>query len=240
MYYKKPSTLLRLAAFVFFAVQCLSSLAQTVAPSLVTAKVDDSFLVSLKGNTPNYVRQQAIDVGPADPGKRADRLMLIIGRSSDQDLALQDYLRTVQDRSSTEYHKFLTPAEFGQRFGISDSDLRAVKDWLRGHGLEVNQVNAGRTAIEFSGTLGQVQEAFHTQIHNYVVGGVPHWANTSDPSIPATLKAVVSGVARLDDFKPHSQIAHGLKGKWDPKQRRAIPNLTGVISGTQYLFVTPG
>jgi len=58
--------------------------------------------------------------------------------------------------------------------------------------------------------VAQVEEAFHTQIHHYLVGGELHMANASDPQIPAALAPVVAGVNSLHDFFKRP-IAHSLK-----------------------------
>jgi hypothetical protein len=61
-------------------------------------------------------------------------------------------------------------------------------------------VGAGRTAVEFSGNVAQVRNAFHTQMHVYAVKGETHFANASDPSIPAALSPVIAGIAALNNF----------------------------------------
>ncbi len=58
--------------------------------------------------------------------------------------------------------------------------------------------------IDFSGTAGQVGEAFHTQIGQLEVNGEAHIANMSDPQIPAALAPVIKGIFSLNDFKPHA------------------------------------
>ena len=65
--------------------------------------------------------------------------------------------------------------------------------------------------IEFSGTAAQVQQAFHTEIHRYTVNGEDHWANASDPQIPAALAPVVAGVNSLHNFpkRPMYRLAGG-------------------------------
>ena len=59
----------------------------------------------------------------------------------------------------------------------------------------------GRNWIGFSGTTGQIKAAFHTEIHRYITGGETHYANASDPAIPAALAPVVSLIRGLDDFR---------------------------------------
>jgi len=54
-------------------------------------------------------------------------------------------------------------------------------DWLTRQGFQEIKVGAGRTAIEFSGSVGQVRNAFHTEIHQLNVTGESRQANLSDP-----------------------------------------------------------
>src|SRR6202043_4280629 len=78
--------------------------------------------------------------------------------------------------------------------------------WLESQGFQVAGVSHGRTTIEFSGTAGQVQNAFRAAIHQFVVNGEEHWANANDPQIPAALAPVVAGVGTLHNFRKKPQI----------------------------------
>ena len=118
-----------------------------------------------------------------------------------QESALHQLLDDQQDAASTAYHKWLRPDECGAQFGPSDHDLQLVTGWLQKHGFQINRVSAGRSVIEFSGVESQVEQAFHTQLHKYLVNGQPHWANASDPAIPAALAPVVVGVWSLHSFR---------------------------------------
>jgi subtilase family serine protease len=192
-------TLLSLAA---------STRAQQIAPRpLITQAVDEGSLVTLKGNTHPLARPQ-FDVGVAAPDEPMRRMLLVLKRSPEQEFALRKLLDDQQDKASPNYHKWLTPDEFGQQFGPADQDLQIVTGWLRSHGLQVNRVTHGRTIIEFTGVESQVEEALHTQIHKYLVNGEEHWANASDPQIPAALAPVVAGVKALNNFPatPHSRL----------------------------------
>ena len=140
------------------------------------------------------------------PAQPLDRMLLALQRSPDQEAALLKLLDDQQDRSSPQYHKWVTPEQFGQQFGPADSDIQAVTSWLQYHGFEVAQVNKGRTLIEFSGTAAQVQEAFHTPIQKYMVEGKAHWANASNPEIPDALAPVVAGVNSLHNFYKKTQL----------------------------------
>ena len=100
-------------------------------------------------------------------------------RGAEQEAALRQLLDEQQVKSSPNYHQWLTPEQFGKQFGPADADIQAVTDWLTTQGFQVNRVAAGRTVIEFSGTAGQVRQAFHTEIHKFVVNGEEHWANAT-------------------------------------------------------------
>ena len=197
----------------------LTTRAQQITPRpMITQAVDEGRLVKLKGNTHPLARPQ-FDVGVAAPDEPMRRMLLVLKRSPEQELALRKLLDDQQDKASPNYHKWLTPDEFGQRFGPADQDLQIVTGWLQSHGLQVNRVTHGRTIIEFTGVESQVEAALHTQIHKYLVKGEEHWANASDPQIPAALAPAVAGVWSLHDFrkKPNIHISpEVLKTKYTP------------------------
>ena len=83
--------------------------------------------------------------------------------------------------------------------------MQTITDWLQSHGFEVGKTK-GRTVLEFSGSASQVQEAFHTTIHKYILNGEQHWANASDPSIPTSLTPAVAGVLTLHNFYKKPQV----------------------------------
>ena len=105
-----------------------------------------------------------------------------------------------QDKASPQYHGWLKPDDFGRQFGPADQDVQFVTLWLQSHGFQDIKVRKGRTIIEFSGTAAQVQEAFHTPIHKFVIKGEEHWANASDPQIPEPLMRLSRGCIRCTIF----------------------------------------
>ena len=116
---------------------------------------------------------------------------------------LEAFLAEQQSESSPNFHRWLTPEQFGDRFGLSKGDADKVRAWLESQGLQVHDVARGRLWITFSGTALQVGRAFQTQIHRYNVDGKLHFANVSAPRIPAAFQGAVSGVDGLDDFVQH-------------------------------------
>ena len=166
----------------------------------ITTPIDDRVTVVSTGDRPPLAKPQ-FDIGPASPSERLDRMILVLLPDPAQQQALETLLQSQQDPSSPQYHQWLTQESFGQQFGVSDSDVRQISNWLSGHGFQVDEIVAGRRAILFSGTAGQVETAFHTQLRHYNVNGERHLANASPVAIPAALASVVRGVSSLHDFR---------------------------------------
>ncbi len=200
---------------------------------------DAARFVTLQGNT-HPLAQPQFDRGAVPASMPAERLLLVLRRSPDAEAALQTYLDAVQNPRSPLFRKFITPDQFGKLYGPPDKDLNIVQAWLHAQGFTVNQINKGRTAIEFSGTAGQVGQAFRTSIHRYLIGGESHLANATDPVIPAALAPLVAGVASLHDFRPRPNLLKGPTATWNPAERRFQPDLTVTSGGSHYLFLAPG
>jgi hypothetical protein len=185
--------------------------ASTVAPR-ITQAIDETKLTTLRGNTHPLARPQ-FDRGAAPASLPLERMLLILQRSAAQESALEALLQQQQDASSPSFHKWLTPQEFGLQFGPADQDIQTITSWLASHGFQVAGVSSGRTVIEFSGTAGQLQEAFHTTIHQYSINGKEQWANSSDPQIPTALTPVVAGINTLYNF-PRQQMHERVGASW--------------------------
>jgi len=195
-----------------FLIAALCSWTQgTAIRPLITEPIDESKLTVLRGNTHPLARAE-FDRGLASDNLPIERMLLVLKRNLQQEAALEKLMAQQLDRSSPNYHKWLTPAQFGQMFGPSDQDIEKITAWLRSHGFVIENIASGRTTIEFSGDAAQVQSAFHTAIHKFVVNGEEHWANVEDPAIPAALMPAVAGVRSLHNFslKPMSRVRSGL------------------------------
>lgn len=172
----------------------------TEAPR-VTQTVDNN-VVSTLGNTHLSFLASAKPTGAVDDAVPMNHMQFILQRSSLRSSALESLIAAQHDPSSAKFHQWLTPAEFGDTFGVADADINAVKAWLTSQGFTVNGIYPNKTQIDFSGTAGLVRQAFRTQETRYTVNKVSHIANASDISVPSALRDVVVGVAGLNDFRP--------------------------------------
>ena len=165
----------------------------------IVQPIDNSARITLDGNV-HPLANAKYDIGAAPVSQPMNHVQLVLQRSPAQEAALEAFLASTQVKGSPNYHKWLTPQQFGQLYGPSDSDIQKLTGWLEGEGFTVNRVANGRTMIDFSGSVGQVQNAFHTAIHMYQANGVSFVANTSNPTIPSALASVVSGITHLNTF----------------------------------------
>ena len=160
-----------------------------------------------------------------------DHMLLMLKRSPAQQAALDQLLKDQQDPSSPQFQQWLTPAEFGERFGVSPQDLDVITQWLESQGFRVEKVSTSRLVIDFSGTAATVERTFHTEIHRYLAHAELHWANSIDPQIPAAFSGVVTGLVSLHNFlsKPAHQVtAHPVSAD------STRPDLNG-SGGVRYL-----
>ncbi len=179
----------------------------------ITSFIDDDQRVTLRGNV-HPLAQAQYDAGAVAPDFPMEHMLLTLLPDSTQQDVLNQFVEGQHNPESPYYHQWLTPEQYGERFGVSDSDAAQVVAWLLGHGMEVEELTAGHRSIIFSGTAAQVQAAFHTAIHIYKIGDEVHHANVNDPEIPAALVQVVGGVVSLHDF--HSEPMHGMVRKPSP------------------------
>jgi len=134
-----------------------------------------------------------------------------LARSAARQQAFDALLAAQQTPGSPQYHRWLTPAQIGARFGASDADLAAVTSWLEHQGFTVTSVGHARTSIAFSGTSDQAARAFAVEMHRYAVAGKTLMAIDREPTVPTELAKVVtsiSGLAQRDIRPMHVLGAH--------------------------------
>jgi len=221
-----------LLAASFFS---LSVAAQIPATALVTQAVDETKLVTLHG-TVHKLAQPGYDRGAVNPSTPAGRLLLVLNRPPEREAAFQQLLKDLHTSGSPSYHQWLTPDQIGAQFGPAPSDMDAVTSWLRASGFSVSHVSRAQRFIEFSGNVGQVNAAFHTEIHQYMVNGALHHANSTEVQIPQALAAIIKGVSPLNDFLPAPLLRPGGRGHYDAASRQFVPEFNLPSDWTPLLY----
>ena len=103
--------------------------------------------------------------------------------------ALTNLLAQIYDPASTNYHKYLTPAEFAAQFGPTESDYQTVSNFARANGLTIVGTHPNRVLLDVSGTVTNIQKAFRVTLRTYhdAARGRSFFAPDTEPSVSATL-----------------------------------------------------
>ena len=194
---------------------------QVTSRNRILRPVDAAQVAWVRGTAHPMARPQ-FDRGRTDTTKALSATLsfrLSSAQQSDMDLLLHEQ----QDRTSPNYHKWLTPEQYAARFGMTSADLAKVTAWLQSQGLTVDGISRNRNEINFSGSVGQVEYALKTELHDYSINGEQHFANSTDVAFPAAFSSQVLSVRGLDDFYPKPRI-------------RPQPRFTSNVSGNHFLI----
>jgi subtilase family serine protease len=147
--------------------------------------------VILAGNHPREAATLP-SLGDANP---AMPLTMEIRFTPHNQAELNALLAGQQDPASPNFHRWLKPGEYDQRFGPRQSDIDAVADWLKSEGFTMVSTSGGY--VQFSGTVAQAERTFDVRIERFGDGGT--YANVSDPAIPARFAGVIGNLMGLDN-----------------------------------------
>ena len=197
--------------------------AQALLQDRIAQPIESANAVPLAGTLHPLARAES-EAGLVDNAKVLQGMIINFKRSDAQEASLKALLAAQQDPSSPSYHQWLTPAQFGQQFGMSAADLAQVSAWLQQEGFTITSVSQSNNSISFNGSVASVEKAFQTQIHNYRLNGETHFANSTQISIPSALAGMVNDVHGLNDFRLKPRLVKG--------------RFTSGLTGSHYL--TPG
>jgi subtilase family serine protease len=194
-----------------------------VSGDRILGTIDSTQVTRVRGTAHPRARAQ-YDEGRTDASRTISGA-ITFRLSAAQQAELDQLLREQQDPKSPNYHRWITPDQYAARFGMSSNDLHKVSSWLQSQGLNVDSISRNHNEISFSGSVGQVEYAFKTEVHNYTIRGEQHFANAMDVSLPAAFSQQVLGVRGLDNFQPKPHI-------------HPSPRVTSSLSGNH--FLAPG
>src|ERR1017187_7808026 len=180
-------------------------------PVLITAAIDESQLIRLRGNTRPEANAKN-DRGRVEDSFPMEHMLLQLKRAPELERKFDQYIDSLTDKRSPNFRHWMMAAEQGEKYGLAQQDIDSITGWLGSHGFTVGYVYPNLMVIDFSGTAGQIREAFHTEIHYLEVGGEQHFANMTDPKIPRALAPAVVGVVSMHNFKPRAMFR--LRGKF--------------------------
>ncbi|WP_260705880.1 protease pro-enzyme activation domain-containing protein [Edaphobacter flagellatus] len=193
----------RISVLAFMAFGSLGQQLHAASQSRIQTAIQDGERATINKTIPARARL-ATDLGEAEANTALPLVTLYFNLTDAQQADLTQLLSDQQNPNSPQYHKWLTPQQFGARFGLSSSDMNKVKSWLQSKGLTVTSVAPSMNYVTVSGTVGQIESAFSTNIHAFSEDGVGHISNVTDPQLPIAIASLVAGVRGLNDFKPRA------------------------------------
>ena len=243
---RQATRVLLVVAIVLAFVATCSRFSYGQARNMITEKIVESNAVPLQGSI-HPLAQPQYDKGAVGDDEPLGHVFLLLNRSPEQQRNLDATVDQLHDSKSPMFHKWLTAEEYGKSFGISDSDLHTVQSWLQSKGFTIEETSAGRTAIIFTGTVGQLRRAFNVDIHRFNVNGQTYQANVNLPTIPAALAPAVIGFKQLHNFPHKPNMVGGGVVKRDAKTGQtakisgtlSAPDITFNYSGYYSYDVTP-
>jgi subtilase family serine protease len=211
-----------------------ASFAQTAVQNRIAGAVSGNSRTPVTGTVSGRAKH-SVDLGPASADRKLTSLSLRFSMTAAQQANLNELLAAQLNPSSPSYHQWLTPEQFGARFGLSSGDLTKVSAWLTSQGFSITGVARSSTFITFTGTVAQAQQAFGTTIHTVSLRGEQHITNLTEPTLPSAIGGVVNAITGLDDFrmKPHSRARN--VSPVDPSQ----PLFTQTLSGVTSHYISP-
>jgi subtilase family serine protease len=147
---------------------------------------------------------QATRLGPEDEDKQiAVTVWLNLHNKATLDAMVQE----MYDKSSPNYHHFLTMDQYKQQFAPTAKEAAVVRDFLAAHNMKVTSVDQNNHFVVAQGRVGDAQAAFNVQINRMMVNGEVHRVHASEPSVAGAPGALVSTVQGLSDLSYRSHVS---------------------------------
>ncbi|RDS80996.1 S53 family peptidase [Dyella psychrodurans] len=201
----------------------LAAVSTNEAPR-VTQTVDNYNVVTIP-KTHLAIVDLASSSSPLDGSVAMSHMQLVLKPSAARQTAMEALIAKQHNPKSAQFDHWLTPQQFGDSFGVVDGDVAAVTAWLVSQGFTVNSVYPNKAQIDFSGTVAQVNHAFHTQETIYTIDNVKHLANAGDISVPVALQSVIAGVMGLHDSHPTALVKKPELAQWSASKKGFVPKI---------------
>jgi kumamolisin len=177
-------------------------------------------------------------------------------------LGAADFVAQVSNPRGPMYGHYLTPQEFGARYGGNEADYAALKNWATASGLSIAQESVARTSLTVRGTAAQFETLFQTRLNNYQSQrGQEFYSASVSPVVPDAIASRVVGVIGLTNSVQYAPLyleapsraanvvgtgnagGTGPAGAYAPSDLRtayAIPKFGGDVPQTIALFEQGG
>jgi len=181
-----------------------------------------------------HVPQAVAHLQPVDALPGSNHLRLVISLPLRNQTELDGLLGELTDPGSTNYHQWLTPEQFSQRFGPTEEDYQKVIGFARASGLQVMARAGNRMLLDVDAPVTNIEKAFQVRLYQYA-----HPSEARNFYAPDTEPAVAAGVPilhirGLDNFTLPYRLGGGLK-VWPLSSNQVQGYYTGSAPGGAFM-----
>jgi len=124
----------------------------------------------------------------------------VIGLTLRNQSALTNLLEELYNPASPNFRKFLTPDQFIERFGPTESDYQAVIAFAKSNHFVLTGTHPNRLLLDVNCASADIERALHTKLRLFQHPSEPRafYSPVSEPSLDARLP--ILSIEGLDDF----------------------------------------
>jgi kumamolisin len=187
-----------LRRYAMLALPCLALLAPLAAHAAVDATFDNI-------RPPAGAKLTAMD--------GATPMAIILSLPMKDRAGAEAYGAAVSDPTNALYGHYLTPAEFGARFGGDAATYEYLRTWATANGLKPGDRTDARLNLSIRGTARQFGALFHTSFASFLTAhNGDGYIALSPPRMPDALNGRVIGVVGLSSGAHYAPLARVLAG----------------------------
>ena len=173
---------------------CVSAVAVAAIGAREARSAD---IVEVKSDLPPALAKSSL-TAPTASNQPID-VVIVLGLRDES--GADHYAQHVSTPGDALYGQYLTPEQFGDRFGPAQADYQALRQWAEKTGLTVNEVSLSRTTLSLKGTPSQFKTLLGVQFNNYVApDGRTFYSASSAPKVPAELASKIKGIVGLSNY----------------------------------------
>jgi len=157
---------------------------------------------------PGAVPTLGMTVNAAATPAAGQVLHLVFGLNNIKRAERDAFLKSQYDPKSPNFRKWLTPEEYGTRFGASPEDVQAVVAYAQSKGFRVTNVWPNRSFVSVDATAAQAEAAFGVKLQGFnrplhmihSGGSKTFYAPNTAPTIAAGVASKIGFVAGLTNL----------------------------------------
>jgi hypothetical protein len=181
----------------------------------------------LRGHVPAAALSQPLGRLPG-----TNSLRLAISLPLRNGAALNGLLQRLYDPASPDYHHYLTPAQFTEKFGPTAQDYQTVIQFAGSNGLGIVATRESRMLLDIRGKASDIEKAFHVTLRTYQhpTEARQFYAPDVEPTVDADLP--ILDIVGLGDYAVLRPMLHQ-----KPVKTRLVPasgSAGGYYIGTDF------